>query len=390
MPLRLVGGVLRELGGDMRYLSLFSGIEAASIAWAPLGWEPVAFSEIDPFCNAVLERHYPDVPNLGDVKEIDWAAKAREWRRDGRYPDLVVGGSPCQSWSIAGKRTGLEGESGLMWEYVRCVRDVRPRWFVWENVRGALSSSKGEDFRRMLAAMDELGYGMAWRVLDAQFFGLPQRRERLLLVGHIGGPEGPCSVLFDEQGLRGAAPTHRGERQRLLAEGGAGGAGEAGGLPPLAMRVRCGKPGGGKGPLIQTDLAGAATASNDQTLFQPADVPVLDDPSRTVPGYIARSFTPREYERLQGIPDDWTLVPYRRKAGAPEKAPTDAARRRAVGNSMPVPMMRWAGERIAAYDAHDPYTRPSPPPHKSIPGRLKEAWERLLEAAGKGREEREA
>ena len=345
------------------------------------------FSEVDAFPSAVLRHRYPGVPNLGDVKEIDGAERSGEWRRDGRHPDLVVGGSPCQSWSIAGKRTGLEGESGLMWEYVRCVRDVRPRWFVWENVRGALSSSKGEDFRRMLAAMDELGYGMAWRVLDAQFFGLPQRRERLLLVGHIGGPEGACTALFDGQGLRGAAPTHRGERQRLLAERGAGGAGEAG-LKPLAMRVRCGKPGGGKGPLIQTDLAGAAIASNDQTLFQPADVPDPEDPSRTVLGYIARSFTPREYERLQGIPDDWTLVPYRRKAGAPLKDPTDAARRRAVGNSMPVPMMRWVGARIDAYDAHDPYTRRSSPQPTNIPGRLREAWRRLLEAAREAAEGR--
>lgn len=377
----------------MRYVSLFSGIEAASIAWEPLGWEPVAFSEIDPFCCAVLERHYPDVPNLGDVKEIDWAERSEEWRRDGRYPDVVVGGSPCQSWSIAGSRTGLEGESGLMWEYVRCVRDLRPRWFVWENVRGVLSSSKGEDFRRMLEAMDELGYGMAWRVLDAQFFGLPQRRERLLLVGHTGGPERPCEVLFDEQGLRGAAPTHRGERQRLLAEGGAGGAGEAGvgGLRPLAMRVRCGKPGGGKGPLIQTDLAGAAIASNDQTLFQPADVPDPESPGGTSPGYIARSFTPREYERLQGIPDDWTLVPYRRAPGAREKDPTDAARRRAVGNSMPVPMMAWAGERIAACEARDAGEAPDTRHAGGIRGIWKRIVERAREAVGAGaRGEKEA
>lgn len=166
----------------MRYLSLFSGIEAASVACSGMGWEAMAFAEIDPFPSAVLAKRFPGVPNLRDVTKVNWRSFVKKFGR----PDLVVGGSPCQSFSVAGTRTGLEGASGLMWEYVRAVREVRPRWLLWENVPGALSSSNGEDFRCLLEALDALGYGLAWRVLDAQFFGVAQRRERVFLVGRLG------------------------------------------------------------------------------------------------------------------------------------------------------------------------------------------------------------
>ena len=163
----------------MKYVSLFSGIEAATAAWEPLGWEPVCFAEFDEFPSAVLAERYPEVPNIGDVTKMNW----KKYR--GKV-DLVVGGSPCQSFSIAGKREGLQGESGLMFEYIRAVREIRPRWFLWENVPGALSSENGEAFRQLLSEMDKLGYGLAWRILDAQFFGVAQRRRRLFLVGHLG------------------------------------------------------------------------------------------------------------------------------------------------------------------------------------------------------------
>lgn len=123
----------------MRYVSLFSGIEAASVAWEPLGWEPVAFAEIEPFPCALLAERFPEVPNLGDVVEIDW----KEFLESHGTVDLVVGGSPCQSFSVAGRREGLAGESGLMFEYIRAVQELRPQWFVWENVPGALSSEGG-------------------------------------------------------------------------------------------------------------------------------------------------------------------------------------------------------------------------------------------------------
>lgn len=134
----------------MRYISIFSGIEAASVAFVPLGCEPVAFSEIDPFPSAVLAERFPDVPNLGDITKVNW-------KRYRGKAELVVGGSPCQSFSIAGKREGLKGESGLMFEFIRCVREVRPRWFLWENVPGALSSEGGAAFGQLLHELADGG-----------------------------------------------------------------------------------------------------------------------------------------------------------------------------------------------------------------------------------------
>lgn len=193
----------------VRYLSLFSGIEAASVAWGPLGWEPVCFAEFDEFPSAVLAERYPEVPNIGDVTKMNW----KKYRNK---VDLVVGGSPCQSFSIAGKREGLQGESGLMFEYIRAVREVRPRWFLWENVPGALSSEGGEAFRQLLSEMDKLGYGLAWRVLDAQFFGVAQRRRRVFLVGHLGACP-PVEVLAEPESMRGDYPSSREKREALAA-----------------------------------------------------------------------------------------------------------------------------------------------------------------------------
>lgn len=196
-----------------RYVSIFSGVEAASLAWEPLGWEPVAFSEIEPFPCAVLAERWPDVPNLGDITKIDWKEEI-----DGAI-DLVVGGSPCQSFSVAGKREGLKGASGLMFEYIRCVQELRPRWFLWENVPGALTSEDGGAFGQLLSEMDELGYGLAWRVLDAQFFGVAQRRRRLFLVGHLGA-ESPAEVLFEPDCLSGNPQSSREKRKELASRAG--------------------------------------------------------------------------------------------------------------------------------------------------------------------------
>lgn len=204
----------------IRYISLFSGIEAASCAWEPLGWEPVAFSEIEPFPCAVLAERFPDVPNLGDITEIDWKEVLEKYGE----VDLIVGGSPCQSFSVAGKREGLSGESRLMFEYIRAVQEVRPRWFVWENVPGALTSEGGAAFGQLLREMDGLGYGVAWRVLDSRFFGVPQRRRRVFAVGRLGDIEGPCQVLFEPEMLRWDAPSgnKRWEELSTHARGGAG------------------------------------------------------------------------------------------------------------------------------------------------------------------------
>ena len=192
----------------MKYVSIFSGIEAATVAWHPLGWEPLAFSEIDPFPSTVLQHHYPDIPNLGDITKIDWSPYVGA-------ADIVVGGSPCQSFSVAGKREGLAGASGLMFEYIRAVRELRPRWFVWENVPGAFTSERGEAYRQLLSEM--LGYGLAWRVLDAQFFGVAQRRERVFLVGSLGTMR--CAeVLFERESLSWDHQSSRQKRQALTEE----------------------------------------------------------------------------------------------------------------------------------------------------------------------------
>lgn len=248
----------------MRYLSLFSGIEAASVAWEPLGWEPVAFCEVDAFPSAVLAHRWPDVPNLGDITKVDWS----DFAKGKRKPDVVVGGSPCQSFSVAGNREGLAGESGLMFEYIRAVRSIMPRCFVWENVPGAFTSEHGEAFRQLLAEMDALGYGLAWRVLDAQFFGVAQRRERVFLVGCLGDPRRAARVLFEPDGLRWDTPSSRDKRQELAARAGRGAARE-GGAVAKTLQVRCGCEGGGKGALIQDDMSATLSTSQTQTVFAP-------------------------------------------------------------------------------------------------------------------------
>lgn len=373
----------------MRYVSLFSGIEAASVAWAPLGWEPMAFSEIDQFPCAVLAERFPDVPNLGDITNIEW----RKFARKHGKPDIVVGGSPCQSFSVAGNREGLEGSSGLMWEYVRAVRELKPRWMVWENVPGALSSTHGEDFRCLLESLDALGYGLAWRVLDAQFFGVAQRRERLFLVGHLGDTRA-CEVLFEPDCLRWDPPSSREKRQELAA--GAGGGAEA---PVVQLKGNaidrdtaqngqwaCDPDENGAYTLNSTDVDGViAFAANQrgEVRLQGGDGSVTgaipaNQSGKQINGVVCmadaatnaaidrdlagtlkanndnnppivssscsvRRLTPRECERLQGFPDDWTLIPYR---GKPVGECPDTPRYKALGNSMAVPVMRWIGERI--------------------------------------------
>ena len=217
----------------MRYISLFSGVEAATLAWEPLGWEPVAFAEIEPFPSAVLAHRWPDVPNLGDVTQVDWS----KYRGT---VDLVVGGSPCQAFSVAGKREGLMDERGqLMLEYVRAVREVEPRWFLWENVPGVLSQDKGRAFGTLLGEMADLGYSCAWRVLDAQFFGVAQRRRRVFLVGCLGGGAGAAAaVLFEPESVSGNTQTSKQKREALASDARGRAAGPGGGVTAFAQNTR--------------------------------------------------------------------------------------------------------------------------------------------------------
>lgn len=156
----------------MRYLSVCSGIEAATVAWHPLGWEPAAFAEVEKFPSAVLKHHYRGVINAGDFRNI----------QGDQYGaiDLVVGGTPCQDFSVAGLRKGMDGDRGeLTIQFADLVGRIRPRWFAWENVPGILSIDDGRAFGTFLGLMGKLGYGIAYRVLDAQHFGIPQRRRRV-------------------------------------------------------------------------------------------------------------------------------------------------------------------------------------------------------------------
>ncbi len=293
----------------MRYISICSGIEAASVAWAPLGWHPVSFSEIDAFPSAVLAHHYPQVQNLGDITQVDWRAYAGK-------ADIVVGGTPCQSFSAAGKRHGMDDARGqLSYVFVGLVQDIKPIWFIWENVPGVLSSGGGRDFKALCYAFNDIGYHIAWRVLDAQFFGVPQRRRRVFVVGHIGDWRRAAEVLLESESVRGCPQKRQNTKRDLAGTLTASyGSTRGAGLKPGNLTI------------AKTLLSAVNKHKNDETY-------VVHDEA-------VRRLTPLECERLQGFPDNWTQVPYR---GGMAK---DTPRYKAIGNSMAVPVVRWIGERI--------------------------------------------
>lgn len=370
----------------MRYVSLFSGIEAASVAWHPLGWEPVAFSEVEPFCCDLLAERFPEVPNLGDITAISWE------EQDLGAVDLVVGGSPCQSFSIAGGREGLDGESRLMLEYIRAVEEIHPRWLLWENVPGVFSIDEGRAFGILLDELEKLGYGLAWRVLDAQFFGVAQRRRRVFLVGRAGGGVGAAAaVLFESESVRGNTQSSSEKRQELARDRGEGARSAYFKLPAaiasngqdiVGTLDAADGPKGVTGQAFNTGkiiiafaqntrdevriqgdgtIAGALAAQPGmkQTTYViqgsmlgrsddagPNGAGINEDVSFTLNttdrhavveerSYTVRRLTPLECERLQGFPDGWTDIG------------SDSKRYKALGNSMAVPVMRWLGERIA-------------------------------------------
>lgn len=206
----------------IRYISLFSGIEAATVAWHQLGWKPIAYAEIEPFPKAVLRQHNPEVPDLGDMTKVDW-------KQYHHAADVVVGGSPCQAFSIAGLRKALDDPRGqLMLEYLRACAEIDPEWIIWENVPGVLSAEHGRAFQSLLEAVAELwpDGGGAWRVLDAQFFGVAQRRERVFLVVNTRDWRRAAPVLFERESLCWDHQSSR-EKRKSLAGGTAGGVGNA-------------------------------------------------------------------------------------------------------------------------------------------------------------------
>lgn len=346
-------------GQGLRYLSVCSGIEAATVAWHPLGWRAAAFAEVEAFPAAVLAHHYPQVLNRGDMTQF------KDWPDDAGI-DLLVGGTPCQSFSVAGLRRGLDDPRGnLALVYLALAERYRPRWLVWENVPGVLSSGGGRDFGAILGALGQLGYGWAYRVLDAQFFGVPQRRRRVFLVGHLGGWGAAAAVLFEPEGLRGNPPPRRETGEDVapplagVTNGGGGNGpgrtvddveglvahalraegfdasedGTGRGTPIIPLAFSCNDDGGDAGEAAPTLRAGGAYSANSGVQ---AGVTSLRG---------VRRLTPRECERLQGFPDDYTLIPWRGRLAS------DGPRYKALGNSMAVPVMAWIGARVALCDA---------------------------------------
>ena len=388
----------------MNFATVASGIGAPETAWMPLGWNPVFSAEIEPFPSAVLKvRH--NVSNYGDM------TKFKEWPNE-RTVDLICAGTPCQSFSIAGLRKGLDDPRGnLTLTFLAILGRYRPRWVVWENVPGVLSESTGA-FGSFLGGLGELGYGFAYRVLDAQYFGVPQRRRRVFVVGHLGDWRRAAAVLFERHSLSGNTPPSREKGKEFAAEVapsiGASGrgferAGETRGQDPVIASTISSSPpsrrnggsyptpgsfvlahGQGNAEIVKDgepsltcnheapicfnskqdcvsseDHTGALGFSTPQaeaiavrtaqtssngwgvnTDGQAYTVDQAQGQAVLAPQMTVRRLTPRECERLQGFPDDYTLITYKGKPAA------DGSRYKALGNSMAVPVMRWIGERI--------------------------------------------
>ena len=387
----------------MRYLSVCSGMEAASVAWHPLGWQPVGLSEIEPFPCAILKHRFPNIPNHGSLTEY------KQWPLEPGAIDLLVGGTPCQSFSVAGLRKGLDDPRGnLALVFLGLADKLKPRWIVWENVPGVLSSAGGRDFGSFLGALVELGYGFAYRVLDAQHFGVPQRRRRVFVVACLGDWRAPAEVLLESDCVRRDIKKGRakGQGSAAGAEGGVGADHQLiGGIDyehnphgpnDVTGPLLKGSPTGGGHPLpaiafrkskracstTDNETWVEADASNTLNNFDLGDTRTthavvgavyenhaqdsrVSGPLEVAPTVAAkfgtgggnvplvgamavRRLTPVECERLQGFPENWSRISWK---GKPENQCPDGPRYKACGNSMAVPVMRWIGERIAAADA---------------------------------------
>ena len=205
---------------EMTGVSLFAGVGGFDLAMQRQGVRVVASVEIDKKCNEVLAKHFPDAKQFDDVTTV----KGSDLIGAGFNPSrgIIAGGFPCQDVSVAGKRAGLAGaRSGLFWEAARIVEEAQSEYFILENVPGLLSSNKGADFGVVVGTMADLGYSVGWRVLDAQYFGVPQRRKRVFIVGRRSSDRGIAEILFKSEGLRRNPASSKQERQdsaRTIAE----------------------------------------------------------------------------------------------------------------------------------------------------------------------------
>jgi DNA (cytosine-5)-methyltransferase 1 len=332
----------------MNFVSLFSGIGGFDLGLERAGMTCVAQVEIDAAASGVLSHHWPDVPRFDDVRVVD--------RRTLPACDLICGGFPCQDLSVAGQRAGLAGvRSGLFFEMVRVIHELRPAYVVWENVPGLLTSNHGRDFAAVLMALDGIGYRGAWSVLDARFFGLAQRRRRVfgVFTRLDSGAERAAEILSLTERMRWN-PAQSGTPQQEIA-GTLGSNSESGGrrttdldgagayivgalsaVPPL--KAQSGQSGKGDGaPLVAFawNVAGSERTNivRDGEYAGSLGVRRQDE----IKGHFGvRRLTPMECERLQGFPDGWTAV----------NDQLDSPRYKQLGNAVAVPVIEWIGHRI--------------------------------------------
>ena len=340
----------------MRYGSLCSGIEAASVAWEPLGWQPAWFAEIEPFPCAVLSHHWPHVPNHGDMTQL----VGKILNGSIEAPDVLVGGTPCQAFSVAGLRGSLDDERGNLTlvlirildaiDFIRARNGQPPCILVWENVPGVLNTKDnafgcflgglaGENLPLEPAGKKWTNAGavfgptreIAWRVLDAQFFGVPQRRRRVFAVASARAIR-PAEILFERQGETGDFKKGAEARKEpaTFIEGSFG---------AYRQSADGGTLSGGSETLIVNIAATLSTGFGGRGV----DADQICNGNCVIDYPKVRKLTPTECERLQGFPDNHTQIPWR---GKPAAECPDSPRYKAIGNSMAVPVMRWIGERI--------------------------------------------
>ena len=332
----------------LTYGSLCSGIEAASVAWSKLGWSPTWFSEIDDFANAVLDYHYPNTKNLGDMQTIPQLI----YQEKISAPDIICGGTPCQAFSSSGLRKSLEdarGNLSLVFcevadavDYAREKRGEQPAIILWENVPGVLNTPDnafgcflgelvGESEACIPNGKKWPNAGIivgpkrtaCWRVLDAQYFGLAQRRKRVFVVSSARTDIDIGQVLFDFEGSQRIIAPHRDKKQEVT---------ERIGDNPQKHTSFVG---------LQ-DISPALRAESKKSLM--SGTCVINTPLAISPGSNkVRQLSPIEYERLQGFLDNYTKVPYKKKSL--ENCP-DSKRYKALGNSWPIPVISWIGKRI--------------------------------------------
>lgn len=287
----------------MKYFSTFSGIGGFELAM-PSEWECVGFSEIDKYAIQIYNKHFPKHKNYGDITKINTESIPSF--------DLLVGGFPCQAFSMAGKRRGFEDTRGtLFFELARILKDKRPTYFIFENVKGLLSHNNGNTFKTIIATLDELGYDLQWQVLNSKNFGVPQNRERVFIVGHLRGTSWPevfpiwkdtgeiDELQEQEQGVSLFNPyecKHRNISKTLNT--GCGSPTTKNGQVVVRKKIKSSARGfGSSGSLVDKDDITPTLTTSMGTGGN--NVPMVKENQ-------IRRLTPVECERLQGFPDGWT------------------------------------------------------------------------------------